>query len=106
MIRHVKSIAVCIPAFYLMLAPAQAHTPLCSCYDNGESILCEGGFSDGSSASGTGMKVLDASGKVITEGKMNNLSEFEFAKPEGEFKVIFEGGEGHSIEINSSDIAQ
>ncbi|MBK1637032.1 hypothetical protein CKO19_14985, partial [Rhodovulum adriaticum] len=30
---------------------AQAHTPLCACYDNGDgTVLCEGGFSDGSSA--------------------------------------------------------
>ena len=30
---------------------ALAHTPLCSCYDNGDgSVECEGGFSDGSSA--------------------------------------------------------
>lgn len=53
---------------------ALAHTPLCSCWDNGDgTITCEGGFSDGSSASGVAMHVLDASGKAIESGKMSQM---------------------------------
>ena len=49
-----------------MSQTALAHTPLCSCYDFGDNtILCEGGFSDGSSASGVEMLVLDAAGKEV-----------------------------------------
>jgi hypothetical protein len=37
----------------LIVAQVWAHTPLCSCYDNGDgTVTCEGGFSDGSSAAG------------------------------------------------------
>ena len=37
----------------LLVSSAQAHTAIMSCFDNGdENIVCEGGFSDGSSASG------------------------------------------------------
>ena len=37
---------------------ALAHTPLCSCYDNGDcTVTCEGGFSDGSPAAGVQMRV-------------------------------------------------
>ena len=44
-------------------AIAQAHTPLCSCFDNGDdTVTCEGGFSDGSSASGVPVRVLDPAG--------------------------------------------
>ena len=86
---------------------AFAHTPLCSCYDNGdETITCEGGFSDGSSASGVEMTVQDKSGKVLTKGKMNEDSEFTFKKPDGPYKVIFDAGPGHVVEVNGEDITE
>ena len=86
---------------------AWAHTPLCSCYDNGDgTVLCEGGFSDGSSASGVGMRVKDASGNTVLEGKMNENSEFEFNKPDGAYTVFFDAGEGHTIEISHKDITE
>ncbi len=59
----------------IILASSQAalgHTPLCSCYDNSDgTILCDGGFSDGSSAEGTPVKVLGVDGKLLIDGKMN-----------------------------------
>ena len=90
-----------------LASPALAHTPLCSCYDNGDgTILCEGGFSDGSSASGVSMTVFDGEGGVILEGKMSEDSEFEFDKPDGDYKVLFDAGPGHAIEVDGSDIVE
>ena len=84
---------------------AQAHTPLCACYDNGDgTVLCEGGFSDGSSASGVRMAVLDADGNVLTEAQMDENSEFVFDMPEGDYSVLFDGGEGHNITVPAADI--
>jgi len=86
---------------------ALAHTPLCSCYDNGDgSITCEGGFSDGSSAAGVAVRVEDQSGKVLIKGKMDDLSEFSFKKPSGAYKVLFDAGPGHSIEIKGQEITE
>jgi type 1 fimbria pilin len=94
-------------ALLLIAATAFAHTPLCSCFDNGDgTVTCEGGFSDGSSASGVGMAVKDASGKVLIEGKMSENSDFEFEKPKGDYMVIFDAGEGHLIEIPGKDIVE
>jgi hypothetical protein len=91
----------------VLAAPALAHTPLCSCYDNGDgTIICEGGFSDGSSASGVRMRVEDQSGKVLIEGKMDEFSEFTFDKPAGAYKVVFDAGEGHVIEIDGKEILE
>ena len=91
----------------LLAAPALAHTPLCSCFDNGDgTVSCEGGFSDGSSASGVGMIVKDGSGKVLIEGKMSENSDFDFEKPKGDYTVIFDAGEGHVIEIKGKDIVE
>jgi hypothetical protein len=86
---------------------AFAHTPLCSCYDNGDgTVLCEGGFSDGSSASGVKMRVVDGSGNTVLEGAMSEDSEFEFNKPKGEYMVIFDAGPGHEVEIDGNDIVE
>ena len=97
-----------LSAISLFLAsPALAHTPLCSCYDNGDgTITCEGGFSDGSSAAGVTISVVDASGKVLMEGKMNEDSEFTCKKPDGPYKVQFDAGPGHLVEVKGDDIVE
>lgn len=96
----------------IMLAavfPAQvlAHTPLCSCYEGGDgTVICEGGFSDGSSAAGVEVRVVDEDGDVLTKGKMDEFSEFEFDKPEGSYKVILDAGPGHEVKIKGEEIAE
>lgn len=84
---------------------AFAHTPICACYDNGDgTVLCEGGFSDGASASGVPMLVRGADGTVLIEGKIDKNGEYEFTKPDGFADVLFDGGDGHQIVIPSADI--
>lgn len=87
--------------------PALAHTPLCSCYDNGDgTVTCEGGFSDGSSASGVQMRVEDNGGGVLIKGKMDEDSEYTFDKPDGAYKVVFDAGEGHAVVIGGKEIVE
>lgn len=92
----------------LMLAPAGAalaHTPLFSCYDNGDgTVLCEAGFSDGSSASGVPVRVLDGAGEPIQDAQMDANSEFIFNMPEGDYSVQFDAGEGHQITVPADEI--
>mgnify|MGYP000569079518 CR=1 FL=1 len=105
--KRTMLIIVAGSALLLMAASAFAHTPLCSCFDNGDgTVTCEGGFSDGSSAAGVQMKVKDASGKILIQGKMSKNSDFEFKKPKGDYMVIFDAGEGHKIEIPGKDIVE
>ena len=93
--------------FFFMAAPALAHTPLCSCWDEGDgTITCEGGFSDGSSAQGVIMYVKDKKGKVIEKGQMDESSEFTFKKPSNSYSVIFDAGEGHQVEVDGEDIVE
>ena len=104
-----KSILLsCLLAVGLVLAgQAFAHTPLCSCYDNGDgTITCEGGFSDGSSAAGIEIRVLDKDGKVLIKGKMNEDSEFTFKKPSCPYKVVFDAGPGHEVIVDGKDIVE
>lgn len=90
----------------LFISSASAHTAIMACFDNGDgTIVCEGGFSDGSSASGVLMYVKQNNKKVI-ESRMNEDSEFTFTKPKGKYTVHFDAGEGHKITINGEDIAE
>ncbi|XOB60920.1 hypothetical protein ACMC56_09915 [Campylobacterota bacterium DY0563] len=83
-----------------------AHTAIMSCFDNGDgTITCEGGFSDGSSASGVKFHVLK-DGKSIYEAKMNEDSEVTFKKPSGSYTAVFDSGEGHQVHIKGSDITE
>jgi hypothetical protein len=90
-----------------LAAAAFAHNPICDCYDNGDdTITCEGGFSDGGTAVGVPMRVLDGAGKVLIEGVMSDRSDFTFTKPEVDYRVEFEGGEGHIVQIDGRDIEE
>ena len=86
---------------------AWGHTPICDCYNNGDStITCEGGFSDGGSAAGIPMSIVDEDGKVLIQGKMSEYSDYTFDTPTGNFRVIYQAGDGHVIEIDSRDIEE
>jgi hypothetical protein len=86
-------------------APAFAHNAICDCYDNGDdTITCEGGFSDGATAVGVPLRVVDQSGKVLIDGKMSEQSDFTFPRPKVDFRVEFDAGQGHVVTIDGRDI--
>lgn len=86
-------------------APLMAHTPLFDCFDNGdESITCEGGYSDGASAEGVDIQVVDARGKVLERGKLDAKGAVVLQRPQGEFSVVFAPDSEHSIRVLGDDI--
>ena len=92
--------------FSVMTTNTFAHTAMMSCFDNGDdTIICEGGFSDGSSASGI-LIYIKVRGKKIIEGHMNEDSEFSFKNPKDDFVVHFDAGEGHRVAISGDDIVE
>lgn len=83
---------------------ALAHTPLLSCFDEGDgTVTCEGGFSDGSSASGVNFYV-DQGGKKVIEQKFNELNTVNFSKPADSYEAVFDAGEGHKVIIKGDKI--
>lgn len=96
-----------VAALMTISGQVYAHSPLLNCFDNGDkTITCEGGFSDGSSATGVKMRVKSAAGKVLIKGNMSQDSEFSFNKPAGTYTVAFDAGAGHIVEINGDDIVE
>lgn len=99
MIKFLLSL-VCTTSFVF------AHTAIMSCFDNADgTITCEGGFSDGSSASGVKFHILQNGDKIL-EARMNEDSEITFNKPASSYSVMFDAGEGHKIYIQGSDITE
>lgn len=85
---------------------AYAHTAMMNCVDNGEdSITCEGGFSDGSSAQGVSFMLIQ-NGKIIFQTKFDKNSEVTFKKPSGNYSAIFDGGDMHSVVVQSKNIIE
>jgi hypothetical protein len=84
---------------------AQAHTPLFDCFDNGDDTMtCEGGFSDGASAAGVSIRVLDAQGKVLEQGELDAAGSITLKRPAGEFSVQFVASAEHSLTVLGDDI--
>jgi hypothetical protein len=96
-----------LSAGVLLAGAALAHSAVCSCFDNGDqTVTCEGGFSDGSSAAGVALRVLDARDKVLVEGKMDGSGTFTFKKPDVEYHVVFDAGQSHVVTIDGGDITE
>ncbi|THB63994.1 MAG: hypothetical protein D6E12_15845 [Desulfovibrio sp.] len=96
-----------VAALVAMSSLALAHTPLFACYDNGDdTVTCEGGFSDGSSAAGVAVHIFDADGNVLQDTALDEFSEITFDKPEGSYSVQFDAGEGHQIDVSGDDIVE
>jgi len=94
-----------LAAVLTLLTPASAHSPICNCYDNGDgTVTCEGGFSDGASAAGVAIRVVDGEDRVLIDGKMDDSSSFSFIKPDQEFHIVFDAGQSHIVTIFGEDI--
>lgn len=90
----------------LLCPPAAlAHNPICNCYAEPDNqVLCEGGFSDGASAEGVEIRVLDDRERVLLEGKMDADSVFVFDRPDVFFHVVFDAGDSHEVVVYEDEI--
>jgi len=86
---------------------ALAHGPVFDCYlEQDDWVKCEAGFTDGSSAAGRKVHVQDASGKVLLDGSVAADGTYGFRPPAADYAVVFLGGDGHGVTIQSSDITR
>lgn len=85
-----------------------AHSALLNCFDNADgTFTCQGGYSDGSSATGIRIIVKDTSSNVLYQAELNSDSEVVIPYPQNKnFTILFDGGAGHSVEITSDVLAR
>jgi nickel transport protein len=87
-----------------MPAPAAlAHNVLLSAYVEGDRVVVEGGFSDGTLCENAGIKVFDPSKQLLLEGKTDENGEFSFVPPQNtDLTVVLDAGMGHRAEYTVS----
>ncbi|TYT75157.1 hypothetical protein [Desulfobotulus mexicanus] len=84
-----------------------AHRAMVLCSDNGDNtITCQGGFSDGSSAAGVTMRIESTDNRVLMQGRMGEDSEFTFEKPRTSFVVVFDAGADHRVTLPGRQITR
>lgn len=100
-----RLLSLAAAALLLGAAPARAHNPVFFCEAAGsDQIRCIGGFSDGADAPGVPVQVLSYAEQVLFSGALDAQSTIVFARPGGEFYVLFDAGAGHTVEIDHADI--
>lgn len=84
---------------------AFAHGPVFDCYiESNDLVMCEAGYTDGSSAAGRKIHVQDTRNKVLLEGSVGTDNTYTFQPPAGKYSVVFMGGDNHEATIQSYDI--
>lgn len=82
-----------------------AHAPLLDCYLNDKgSVTCEGGFSDGASAAGVAIRILDGDDRVISESELDEDGQITFDKPDFDYHVVFDAGSYHVVVLFGDEI--
>jgi hypothetical protein len=97
------------PAFYAMALfalPASAHFPLMSCWFESDKVICEAGYSDASTAVDYAVNMFDYDDNLIAKGTTDKRSIAEFAKPEGDFYLVFDAGHENPVEVDVVEIAE
>lgn len=88
----------------LVSLPVWAHYPVMTCEPEGEKILCEVGFSDGTKAIGKKVQLITYDEEVLETQKADRFSRVTFKKPEGEFYMYFDSGHEFPIEVDYGEL--
>ena len=106
MTARLSALAVAAALSVLCAATAaHAHHPVCTCrMADSRTVVCTGGFSDGSKAPGVVLDVIAYDEQVLVKGRLGEDSTLSFPRPAQDFYVLLDAGPGHTVEIEHSAI--
>jgi len=91
-----KYLAATLLTVCLLATSAMAHTLFMNVNDNEDgTVTVEGIYSTGGAAAKTSVRLEDADGRVLVEGKTDEDGEFDFRKPSVPYVIIMDAGPGH-----------
>ncbi|HCE2647902.1 TPA: hypothetical protein N2889_000026 [Vibrio parahaemolyticus] len=79
---------------------ASAHFPLMSCYLSQDKVICETGYSDGSTAIDYDVEMYDYQDNLIAKVRTDKRSIAEFSHPETDFYLVFDAGHESPVEVD------
>lgn len=88
----------------LVSLPVWAHYPVMTCELDGDQILCEVGFSDGSKAIGKKVQLITYDDEVLAVQVADKFSRVTFKKPEGEYYIHYDSGHEFPVEVDYGEL--
>ncbi|MCG3865217.1 hypothetical protein I3259_14325 [Photobacterium sp. Ph5] len=85
---------------------AFAHFPLMSCWFEADKVLCEAGYSDGSTAVEYNVDMFDYDDNLIAKAVTDKRSIAEFTKPDTDFYLVFDAGHENPVEVDVVEIKE
>jgi len=87
------------------VAHAPMHQPTFACSSTGAlRVTCIGSFVDGSSAAGIAVRVFDKHDHLVYVGTIDSQGRITFRKPDAEFHIVFDAGQGDVLTILGSEM--
>ena len=90
----------------LFSGTASAHFPLMSCWFEAEKVICEAGYSDGSTAVDYDINMYDYDDNLIAKETTDKRSISEFTKPDTDFYLVFDAGHENPVEVDVVEISE
>ncbi|ARV75160.1 hypothetical protein [Vibrio campbellii] len=85
---------------------AAAHFPLMSCHLEQEKVICEAGYSDGSTAVDYYVEMYDYDDNLIAKVTTDKRSIAEFTHPHTDFYLVFDAGHENPVEVDVVELKE
>ncbi|MGR4989259.1 hypothetical protein ACPV3U_06725 [Vibrio rotiferianus] len=85
---------------------AAAHFPLMSCHLAQEKVICEAGYSDGSTAVDYDVEMYDYDDNLIAKVTTDKRSIAEFTHPKTDFYLVFDAGHENPVEVDVVELKE
>ncbi|MET2899011.1 hypothetical protein ABXV22_11890 [Vibrio rotiferianus] len=85
---------------------AAAHFPLMSCHLEQEKVICEVGYSDGSTAVDYDVEMYDYDDNLIAKVTTDKRSIAEFTHPQTDFYLVFDAGHENPVEVDVVELKE
>lgn len=90
----------------LISCQAAAHFPLMSCHLDQEKVICEAGYSDGSTAVDYDVEMYDYDDNLIAKVTTDKRSIAEFTHPQTDFYLVFDAGHENPVEVDVVELKE
>ncbi|MGR5238596.1 hypothetical protein [Vibrio alfacsensis] len=85
---------------------AAAHFPLMSCHLEHEKVVCEAGYSDGSTAVDYDVEMYDYDDNLMAKVTTNKRAIAEFSRPQTDFYLVFDAGHENPVEVDVVELKE
>ncbi|MDA0385359.1 Uncharacterised protein [Vibrio owensii] len=85
---------------------AFAHFPLMSCHLEQDKVICEAGYSDGSTAVDYDVEMYDYDDNLIAKVTTDKRSIAEFTHPQTDFYLVFDAGHENPVEVDIVELKE